>query len=393
MSAKIFISYGEEDHSIAKRLYDDLKASGFKPWIRSENILVGQKLKLEIRKAIQESSYFLILLSEKSLSDRGYFHKELKTAQEIFEEMPPDKIFILPVRLDACKPPYENLQDIQHTDLFPPYEKGFRQIVQALESPGDEKENRRFVDKRVLGTLAGIRIESGEDSVFAKDSGKAGIVKDSHAGVVGDSAKVEGGIHQHTQKAEGTQWPVQADRVEQHFYQDKRLWTVVIALVCLIPVLVFVIKPDIRNKSHNIKAGGDVTVIHKDGISPEEFRKLSEELGVNDGRKSQLTYNNQYKILHILLSEGVGSNSVDKPLKILKNGKVYSFEKMPIQVQFIADGGIIKTKRWLEMTGRWDEIPIAYCIETDELGAFIFDENSDCSSKSSEHNCIIVVCK
>ncbi|MCP4106687.1 MAG: toll/interleukin-1 receptor domain-containing protein, partial [Desulfobacteraceae bacterium] len=114
-SAKVFISYGEKDYHIAGRLYDDLKNSGFDPWMDKENILAGRNRKLEIRQAIQESSYFLVLLSEKSLSDRGYFHKELKTAFEILDEMPPGKIFILPVRLDACKSAYENLQDIQHT--------------------------------------------------------------------------------------------------------------------------------------------------------------------------------------------------------------------------------------------------------------------------------------
>ncbi|MCP4345301.1 MAG: toll/interleukin-1 receptor domain-containing protein [Desulfobacterales bacterium] len=250
MSAKIFISYGEEDSETAKRLYDDLKASGFDPWMNRENILPGQNRKLEIRQAILESSYFLVLLSEKFISGRGYFQKELKTALEILEQMPPSDIFILPVRLDDCKPSYENLQDIQHTDLFPSYEKGFRKIVRALESPGDEKESRRFVSKSVMGTLAGIRIESGEDSVFAKDSGKAGIVKDSQAGVIGDSAKVEGGVHQQTQDAKGAQGAVQAEnigKVEQHYHRGTpfapsiRFWIVagVIVLACLIFAVIF----------------------------------------------------------------------------------------------------------------------------------------------------------
>ncbi len=251
MSAKVYISYGKEDYQIAKRLYDDLKASGFNPWMDRENIIVGQNQKFEIRQAILESSYFLVLLSEKSLSDRGYFHKELKTALEILDEMPPSEIFILPVRLDACHPPYENLQDIQHTDLFPSYEEGFRQIVRAFESPGDEKESRRFVSRSVLGKLAGIRIESGEDSVFAKDNGKAAIVKDSQAGVVGDSAKVEGGVHQQNQDAKGSQGAVQAEnigKVEHHYYHQgtpfapsTRFWFAagVIVLACLISAVIF----------------------------------------------------------------------------------------------------------------------------------------------------------
>ncbi|MCP4112831.1 MAG: DUF2225 domain-containing protein [Desulfobacteraceae bacterium] len=122
-----------------------------------------------------------------------------------------------------------------------------------------------------------IRVESGDDSAFAKDSGKAGIVKDSQAGVVGDSAKVEGGIHQHT---------------EQHFYQDPHLWFIVIALVCLIPVLVIFSRPDIEqgdnssaiviknaelNQSPPI-IGDNAKVIY--GVSEERFEKLVTELGV-----------------------------------------------------------------------------------------------------------------
>ncbi len=150
MSAKIFISYGERDYETAGKLYDDLKAAGFSPWMNKKNILPGQDWKLETRQAILESSYFLVLLSEISLSAKGYFWKELKTAMKTLDEMPPSEIFILPVRLDACKSAYESLRDIQHTDLFPSYDEGLRQIVYALESPGDEKESRRFVDKKIL---------------------------------------------------------------------------------------------------------------------------------------------------------------------------------------------------------------------------------------------------
>ncbi|MCP4346816.1 MAG: TIR domain-containing protein [Desulfobacterales bacterium] len=239
MSAKVFISYGEEDYQVAKRLYDDLKDSGFNPWMDKENILGGRNRKLEIRQAIIESSFFLVLLSEKFLSKRGFFQKELKIALEILDEMPPDKIFIMPVRLDPCESAYEKLQDIQHTDLFPSYDEGFRQIVRALESPGDEKESRRFIDKRILEKLPGIRIE--------------------------------GGIHQHTQKAEGTRGSVQAvqaeqiDRVEQHFYQDTRLWIVaIIALVCLAFVLIFN-KPNIEQ--YKISAPHRVSNISSDNLN------------------------------------------------------------------------------------------------------------------------------
>ncbi|MCP4345303.1 MAG: tetratricopeptide repeat protein [Desulfobacterales bacterium] len=75
--------------------------------------------------------------------------------------------------------------------------------------------------------------------------------------------------NEYTQKAEGAKGHVQAvniGKLVQHFYQDRHLRFVVIALFCLIPVLLILIKPD-------------VTVTYN-GIPPEKFSRLSEELGV-----------------------------------------------------------------------------------------------------------------
>ncbi len=130
-----------------------------------------------------------------------------------------------------------------------------------------------------------ISVESGHDTAFAKDSGKTGIVKDTQAGIVGDNAKAEGGIHQHTQKAEGAKGPVHAEnigRVVQHFYQDTRLWIAVIAaIVCLVSVLIFSggdteQKIIGNNNTAVITRNGDVSI----GISPERFEKLVTEFGV-----------------------------------------------------------------------------------------------------------------
>ena len=60
----VFISYAREDSDSAERLYNELKKTGFKPWLDKYNIIAGQDWKEEIMDAIENSSrYFIPLFS------------------------------------------------------------------------------------------------------------------------------------------------------------------------------------------------------------------------------------------------------------------------------------------------------------------------------------------
>ncbi|MCP4350668.1 MAG: toll/interleukin-1 receptor domain-containing protein [Desulfobacterales bacterium] len=140
MNYEVFISYTEKDLKSAQRLYNDLKSAGFEPWLDEKNILAGQATKSVINRAIKNSSYFLALLSSNSVSEKGYVHKELKIALEIFDENPANTIFIIPVRIDNCKVSDENLYKFQCVDLFSSYEKGLEKIIHALKNSNDTPE-------------------------------------------------------------------------------------------------------------------------------------------------------------------------------------------------------------------------------------------------------------
>ena len=81
----VFISYAKEDQEMAQKLYHDLKSEGFAPWIDCEDLLPGQNWKVITRQAILESSYFLVLLSTNSISQKGFIQKELKI-QYLFQK-------------------------------------------------------------------------------------------------------------------------------------------------------------------------------------------------------------------------------------------------------------------------------------------------------------------
>lgn len=130
---KVFISYVPEDTETARKLYNDLKQWGIELWFDKEDLLPGQKWKDEIRKAIKDSSFVLALLSSKSVSEKGHYHKELKTAFDTRDECPSSEIFIIPVRLDDCKPSDERIRELSWVDLFSSYENGLRKILKVLK--------------------------------------------------------------------------------------------------------------------------------------------------------------------------------------------------------------------------------------------------------------------
>ena len=130
---KVFISYTTEDYEMAKKLYDDLKKAGVDPWLDREDLLVGENWKNKIYQVIQKYDYCLMLLSSKSVSKVGFVQKEIRIALDKMGILPPNKIFIIPVRLDDCKTSYEELQELQWVDLFPNYDEGLEKIFKRVK--------------------------------------------------------------------------------------------------------------------------------------------------------------------------------------------------------------------------------------------------------------------
>jgi len=129
---QVFISYAREDYHIAKRLYEDFKVHGIKPWLDKEDLLVGQNWHIAIDQAIKKSNFFCALLSSKSVSKIGYVQKELKKALNILDNYPSSDIYLLPVRINDCEPLDEKLLNIHWTDLFPSYTAGLQKILRVI---------------------------------------------------------------------------------------------------------------------------------------------------------------------------------------------------------------------------------------------------------------------
>lgn len=129
---RVFISYASQDRVAALRLYDDLTKASLYPWLDNKDLLPGQTWDLEIRKAVENSKYFIAIFSSTSVQKRGYIQKEFKLALKVLEEFPPGEIFAIPARLDDCEIPYERFNEIERVDLFPDWNAGIQRLLRTF---------------------------------------------------------------------------------------------------------------------------------------------------------------------------------------------------------------------------------------------------------------------
>ena len=163
---KIFISYAHEDEDSAARLYRELiTVKGIDPWFDKESLGPGMRWKPAIRKNIRESDFFIALLSTKSGSRRGFVHTELNTALEVLKEFPEGQIYLIPIRLDDCPMPVEELREIQYDDFFPDWNLGMTKVLKAIgtkvshESKATEKDTEMSLPDEKRAIVGDLGVE------------------------------------------------------------------------------------------------------------------------------------------------------------------------------------------------------------------------------------------
>ena len=140
---RVFIAYVEEDYHQAERLFDELTAHGFNPWIDRKKLLPGQNWPRSIERAIEIADFFLACFSQRGTGKRGHFQAELRYALECADRLPLGEAYLIPIRLDTCTVPPMIERSIQHVDLFPDFDEGFQRIVSVM------RETLRLRSRRV----------------------------------------------------------------------------------------------------------------------------------------------------------------------------------------------------------------------------------------------------
>jgi hypothetical protein len=131
---RVFIAYAKEDAASASRLYGALEALGFQPWMDARKLLPGQNWPRAIESAIEVSDFFVACFSHTSARKRGGFQAEIRYALDCARRAPLDEIFMVPVRLDACRVPPVIQREIQYVDLFPDWDAGVARLADTLRA-------------------------------------------------------------------------------------------------------------------------------------------------------------------------------------------------------------------------------------------------------------------
>lgn len=167
----VFICYSRNDEVRVIEIVEKLKKAGIKTWIDINNLSLGKNVDSEIEDSIKSCALFLCFLSQTALGKPGYRHKEIKKAIEYAMELPPDQIYIIPIKLEECEVPngYKDLNKINNLHL---YEKDPDKQIQRLKEQIlyvlQKKTYEFFVIETYVEYFRGIGEEDILDEILSK---------------------------------------------------------------------------------------------------------------------------------------------------------------------------------------------------------------------------------
>lgn len=116
---EIFLSYSRADSDLALSIWDSLKKNDFKLWVDQKDIMKGQRWDTTIEYALNESSIFLVIVSEHSLKS-NYVLDEISFALD-------EGKTIIPLLKDEVKLPLR-LRRFQHINFINDYTKAINEL-------------------------------------------------------------------------------------------------------------------------------------------------------------------------------------------------------------------------------------------------------------------------
>ena len=136
---KVFLCHAKEDNSKVERLYFQLKEFGIDPWYDKEKLAVGDRWEQEILEAIENTDFFALCLSSRSVRKTGFIQREIRMAVKEYQRRPQQSAFLLPVRLEPCTVPKiklddtTTLSDFQWLDLFEEETSSLKRFAEGVK--------------------------------------------------------------------------------------------------------------------------------------------------------------------------------------------------------------------------------------------------------------------
>jgi hypothetical protein len=137
---RVFLCHASQDKPIVRELYQRLLAEGWiDPWLDEEKLLPGMDWGMEIEKAVEAADVVIVCLSNSSITKEGYVQREMRFVLEIALTKPENSIFIIPLHLEKCVPPYR-LKVYQYIDYYPKKDRDrkFERILGSLRIRAQE---------------------------------------------------------------------------------------------------------------------------------------------------------------------------------------------------------------------------------------------------------------
>ena len=122
----IVLSYAPDDMMRVEKFYRAFHEAGLKPWMDSIDRSPGALWEQALSVAIRRCDLLIIFLSERSVDKHGILRKELIRALSDWDGKEADDLYVVLVRLEACKIPdllgnfqkFEALDDLKTTQLI-----------------------------------------------------------------------------------------------------------------------------------------------------------------------------------------------------------------------------------------------------------------------------------
>lgn len=142
----VFLSHSSQDKFFVRELAERLQAAGVDVWLDEAEIHVGDSLTQKIGRAIHETDYVAVVLSQNSV-DSEWVQRELQMALQ--KELKEKNVVVLPLIFEHVEiPPF--LRDKMYADFSTPerYEENFPKLLKALGlEPGRPKVERPPIPK------------------------------------------------------------------------------------------------------------------------------------------------------------------------------------------------------------------------------------------------------
>ena len=137
-SIQIFLAHASEDKKEVRKLYELLLQRGYHPWLDEKDLMPGQNWRTEIPKAIKNSDFVILCLSNTSVQKQGYLQREFRLALDKYAEKTPGTIFLIPLKFNDCQVPDlqlpdvgVNLRDLQWVNYWE--SDGLERLLRAIE--------------------------------------------------------------------------------------------------------------------------------------------------------------------------------------------------------------------------------------------------------------------